>query len=59
MVSLPAIGAGLGLVVVAAAFLRLADSNETDAIHLRVLEYGFAFALLLAGFGLIVIEMLT
>lgn len=59
MVSLAAVAVGLGMVVVAAAFLRLADSNESDAIHLRVLEYGFAFALLLAGFGLIVIEMLT
>ncbi|GAA0652283.1 hypothetical protein [Salarchaeum japonicum] len=59
MVSLSIVAAGLGLVVAAAAFLRLADSDETDAVHLVVLEYGFAFALLIAGFGLIVIEMLT
>lgn len=59
MVSLPVVSAGLGLVIVAAAFLRLADSNEADTVHLLVLEYGFAFALMIAGFGLIVIEMLT
>lgn len=50
--------AGLGLLVVAAAFLRLGVSDQTEVLHVVALEYGFALALLLAGSGMILLAVL-
>lgn len=50
--------AGLGLVVLAAAFLRLGANNRTEQAYVVVLEYGFALVLTLAGFGIVLIALL-
>lgn len=55
MSALARIVAGIGLVIVGTAFLRLARSDATERLYLVALEYGFAASLVVAGIGLIVI----
>jgi len=57
--SYPQLVAGLGLIVLSAAFIRLAVSNRTETIYLVALEYAFSLALLLAGLGLIALALLS
>lgn len=54
---LPLLVSGAALVVISTAFFRLAVTNETDESYLQVLEFGFAVTLLLAGLGLVVIDL--
>jgi len=57
--SLPVLIAGLGLIVLSAAFIRLAVSDRTETVYLIALEYAFSLALLLAGLGLMALSVPT
>lgn len=58
MVTASYVIAGAALFVLGAAFVRLAESNDTEEMYLQVLEYGFAVAFLVVGAGLVVISLL-
>jgi hypothetical protein len=49
--------AGLGLIVLSAAFVRLAVSDRTETMYLIALEYAFSLALLVAGLGLMALSL--
>lgn len=55
MSALTRIVAAIGLVLIGAAFLRLARSDSTGRVHLLALEYGVSISLVVAGIGLLVI----
>jgi len=55
--SLPQLVAGLGLIVLSAAFVRLAVSDRTETMYLIALEYAFSLALLVAGLGLMALSL--
>lgn len=57
--SIPQLVAGLGLIVLSAAFIRLAVSNRTETMYLLALEYAFSLALLLSGLGLMALSLLS
>lgn len=51
--------AGMGLVLVGMAFLRLGRTNTTDRTYLLALEYGFSLSLVATGLGLVTITAIT
>ena len=53
MVSFQALVTGGGLLLLAAAFLRLAGTNDTGHAYLHAAEYIIAIVMLLAGFGFV------
>lgn len=55
--SLQQLMAGLGLIVLSAAFIRLAVSDRTETMYLLALEYAFSLALLVAGLGLMALAL--
>jgi len=57
--SLPQLVAGLGLIVLSAAFVRLAVSDRTETMYLVALEYAFSLALLVTGLGLMAVSLPT